>query len=555
MSQGGAFPGRLESALRLLNAGNVVAATKAFQQLKVQRPNDPDVLHYLGVCLYQSGNPDQAIPLIEAATRLNPQSAYIYNNLGSVLMGSGRASAALDAYSQAIALKADYGDAHFNRGNVLAALRRFAEASDAYDKALAHAPGLLSAWVNKGNTLLELRQFADALRCYEFVLGQQPAHAPTLANRARALLELDQPEAALQSAEAALRQNNNLPDAHFERGNALAALGRFDEALMSYRQSTLLRPALAVAHFAEAVVLLQRGDYADGWREFEWRDRSDPPPLSNLPPPPAWRGENANGKSILVYSEQGAGDAIQFSRFAAQLADCGAAVTLLVPPAIEPLIATLQAPVIVASDANALEAPDYVCPILSLPYLLKTSLETLPRDVPYLYASPQRKNTWSARLGAKEKRLRIGLAWSGNPAHRNDRNRSIPLETLQPLLNLTEVDFICLQTQVRSEEDALLATMPIRDFRSDMIDFADTAALASLVDLVISVDTSVAHLAGALGKTTWVLLPTVCDWRWMLERTDSPWYPTVRLFRQSRPRDWDSVIRRVRDAVKEFTAN
>jgi tetratricopeptide (TPR) repeat protein len=343
-------------------------------------------------------------------------------------------------------------------------------------------------------------------------------------------------------------------EAFNNRGNALQALKRLDEALASYDKALAFKPDYAEAHWNEALLRLLTGDFSRGWAKYEWRWRNESLALSTRNfSQPLWLGAAAiDGKTILLHSEQGFGDTIQFCRYVPLLAARGARVILEVPRSLQELMTNLAGATQVISKGDSLPDFDVQCPFLSLPLAFATRLETIPSATPYLRAPVQALKNWQARLGPKA-RPRIGLAWSGRPTHKNDQNRSISLRSLLALLDI-EATFVSLQKDVRTDDAAVLKERDdILDFGDALKDFSDTAALISHLDLVISVDTSVAHLAGALAKPVWVLLPFLPDWRWLLDRDDSPWYPTARLFRQDNTRAWDDVIVRVHEALRDFT--
>ena len=296
-------------------------------------------------------------------------------------------------------------------------------------------------------------------------------------------------------------------------------------------------------------MLLALGELVEGWLLYEWRARRSDGPAARSFSKPLWEGENVRGKRLLLHAEQGQGDAIQFSRYATIAAARGATVILEVPQALNTLLRGIDGVSAVVSSGSALPEYDLHCPLMRLPLVFGTTLATIPAATPYISADPQTLARWSTKLGPR-KRMRVGLVWTGNPLHHNDSNRSIPFDVLAPLLDLP-ADWICLHKDLSGEDrDALTERPAIRHFADDIADFADTAALTQHCDMVISVDTAVAHLAGALGKPLWLLLPSFPDWRWLIEREDSPWYPTARLFRQSALGDWASVVERVKREIQ-----
>jgi len=381
----------------------------------------------------------------------------------------------------------------------------------------------------------------------------QPDLAEVLSNRGITLHELNRYDEALASYDRALVLQPDYATALNNRGINLYDLKRYDEALASYQRALALRPDYAEAHWNEALLRLLTGDYSHGWAKYEWRWKKESmAPVKRNFPQPVWLGGDAiDGKTILLHSEQGFGDTIQFCRYVPLVAARGAHVILEVERPLQQLMTTLAGATQVIAKGDPLPDFEVHCPLLSLPLAFGTRVETIPSGPPYLRAPAQSLMNWDTRL-APQRRPRIGLAWSGNAAHQSDRQRSISLRTLLPLLD-TGATFVSVQKDVNAADAGVLTERgDILHFGDALGDFSDTAALISNLDLVISVDTSVAHLAGALGKPVWVLLAYAPDWRWLLDRDDSPWYPTARLFRQDASRAWDGVIVRVQQALRLF---
>jgi tetratricopeptide (TPR) repeat protein len=356
---------------------------------------------------------------------------------------------------------------------------------------------------------------------------------------------------ALASYDRALSVRPDSTEVLSNRGNTLHELKRFEEALASYDRALTLRPDYAAAHYNEALCRLLVGDFERGWNKNEWRWQTNQVAKRNFTKP-QWLGhENIAGKTILLYAEQGFGDAIQFCRYVPLVAKRGAHVILEVPKPLQELMSNLTGVAQIASNGDPLPDFDFHCSLLSLPLAFGTRLATIPAAIPYLRASSPALNDWDTRLGPRG-RPRIGLAWSGHPAHKKDHNRSISLGSLLSLLEINAT-FVSLQKDIRPDDATVLKDRSdICHFGDALESFSDTAALMSHLDLVISVDTSAAHLAGALAKPVWVLLPFIPDWRWLLDRDDNPWYPTARLFRQDATRGWDNVIERVHAALHDF---
>lgn len=418
-----------------------------------------------------------------------------------------------------IALQPDYAEAHSNRGNTLKELKRFSEALASCDRALALRPDFATAELNRANVLHELKLFEEALAGYDRASGLRPDYVEALTNR----------------------------------GVTLHDLKRFDEALGSYDRAIAVQPDYAEAHYREAFCRLLIGDFQRGWPKQEWRWKSNQ--LSDVKrsfSQPLWLGSSdIAGQTILLHAEQGFGDTIQFCRYAPLVAERAGRVILEVQSALHALMCDLPGIAQIVSRGEKLPEFDVHCPLLSLPL----ALGTIPSKTPYLRPSHSAALSWNERLGSAA-RPRIGLAWSGSPTHKNDHNRSIALGSL--LLSLAGIDatLVSLQRDVRTVDAAVLhRRTDILHFGDELKNFSDTAALISNLDLVISVDTGVAHLAGALAKPVWVLLPFIPDWRWRLDCEDSQWYPTARLFRQDATRTWDGAIERIQVALRDYAQN
>jgi len=425
------------------------------------------------------------------------------------------------------------------RGELAEALRLYA----AMMRADAGSPEAAS---NHGVVLNEAGLPAEALASLDRALTLKPDFVPGHYNRGNALFALDRHDEALASFERALALDPGHVDAHYNRGNALRELRRHNEALASYARALKLAPDRADIHVNAALTLLRMGRLAEGFAEYEWRRRIAPAAL----PGAAWNGhQKVAGKTVFLYAEQGLGDTLQFIRYAPLVAARGARVVAAVPAALKPLIAAMPG-VTAVTAGDAQPAFDLHCPMMSLPFAFGTELATIPAEVPYLRAPPDRVADWRARLPAAAK-LRVGLVWAGNAAFAADRQRSIPFERLKPLLATEGVAFVALQRDVPPGDFAAVeAAENLVNLGPELRDFADAAAVMSLLDLVIAVDTALVHLAGALAQPAWVMLAHSPDFRWMLDRPDSPWYPTARLFRQARRGDWEAVVAAVGAALE-----
>ena len=385
-------------------------------------------------------------------------------------------------------------------------------------------------------------------------LALDPRNVEALSNRGAALRNLDRPAEALADYDRALALSPSHAQAHTNRGVALASLNRFAEAEAAYDRALALDPADARARYNRGLARLVQGDLAGGFADHEARwtgsdTQQGPRPFAA----PQWRGEEAVGRTILLHAEQGLGDTIQFARYVPLVARRGATVILEAHGALAPLLAPLEGVARVVERGATLPSFDLHCPLMSLPLAFGTTLATIPAQVPYLQAPAEHLERWRARLGER-RRPRVGLAWSGSPTLRNDRNRTIPLARTAPLRSLP-VDLFALQKDVRPEDRPAFAEgPPIATFGDQLADFRDTAALTGLMDVVVSVDTSIAHLAGALARPVLLMLPFSPDWRWLLGRSDTPWYPTMRLLRQPRPGDWEAVLQAVEAGLRDLAA-
>jgi tetratricopeptide (TPR) repeat protein len=531
--------------------------------------------------------PDDALVSYDRAIALKPDFAEALNSRGNLLVKLGRTTDALANYEQALAANPRHFDALINRATALRLLGRDPDAAGSYARALAIDPSRVEIWIalgntfdllhrhddalkcwdhalalkpdapelhcNRGNALWHLQRAAEALTSYDTALAMRPDAAEIHNNRGNALLDLNRPDDALASFDRALALKSDYAEALVNRANALRDLNRSPDAIASCDAALALDPDLAEAHWNKGLEQLLLGDFEHGWAEYEWRWKR----AGNAPRDfgvPQWRGEDVSGQTILLHAEQGFGDTIQFVRYVPMLAARGAKIVLEVPDSLMPLLGAIDGVIAMISRGQSYPQIDLHCPLMSLPLAFGTTLSTIPATVPYLRAPAERVETWRARLPASGK-LRVGLVWSGKPTHRNDHNRSIAFERFAPLLSAPDIDFVSLQREVRETDKAALQDAAAL-LRPDLehADFADTAAVIDTLDLVIAVDTAVAHLAGAMAKPLWPLLPFCPDWRWMLDRTNSPWYPDVRLFRQPRIGDWDSVIGRLAEGLASFAA-
>jgi tetratricopeptide (TPR) repeat protein len=529
-------------------------ALLTFEHALTLDPESVDAADKSGLLLLALGRHGEALAKFELSDALRPDQPHTLYNRGLCLTALERRDDALVAYGRLIEIDPANYEGLNNLGNVLLDLRRYDEAAVHFRKAIALRPDLLPAFNNLGLVLIRLRRFDDAVAQLGRAIALSPDAPELYNNRGNALKELGRLDEALADYDRAIVLKPGYVHAHGNRGNCLDDLARPEEAETSYARALALDPDHGDSHWNLAVNRLRAGDLGTGWIESEWRWKSGSLGLkARAFDQPLWLGaEPVAGKTLLLHSEQGLGDTIQFCRYVPLLAARGARVILQVDGALKELLSGVEGVAQCIARGEALPGFDLHCPLMSLPLAFDTTLATIPSAVPYISLSENARD-WTDWLGGRTPR--IGLVWSGNPNHLNDHNRSVPLERILPLLDV-EAQFISLQKGARERDRALLAERrDIRDAEAELASFADTASLMRQLDLVISVDTSVAHLAGSLGRPLWVLLPYVADWRWLTGRDDSPWYPTARLFRQSAARQWNEVVANVRTALAEFVAN
>src|SRR5215472_8457960 len=546
-------------ALRLLavletRLGRLKDALTSYDRALAVRPAYAEALHDRGVILHELNRFDEALASFEHALTARPHYDEALHNCGLTLHKLKRFDEALASFEQALAVRPDYAEALSNRGATLYELRRFEDALASYDKALTVRPNYAEALSNRGLTLHKLKRFDEALASYEQALAVRPDYADALRNRGLTLHNLKRFEDALASYDKALTVRPNYAEALRNRGLTLHELKRFDEALASYEQALAVRPDYTQAHFNEAICRLVIGDFDRGWEKFD-RYFNRYYQFRRLGVSNGTALAAIAGRTILLHAHLGYGDTIQFCRYVPLVAELAARVILEVQAPLHELMSTLPGAVQIVTRGDPIPNFDVQCLLESLPLVFGTRLETIPSATPYLRVSSQAIMNWNARLGGPRGRPRIGLAWSGDPMNWNDHNRSMRLGSLLSLLDLSAT-FVSLQKDVRAGDAAVLkARSDVLHFGDELKDFSDTAAIISNLDLIISVDTSVVHLAGALAKPVWVMLLFIPDWRWLLDREDRPWYPTARLFRQDDSRTWENAIQCVHAALHDFVRN
>ena len=575
--------------LRFQQGRNAEAVELIDEALMVQ-PDDASALSNLGIVLRKLGRIEEAVMSFDRALSISPDFAEALFNRGNALRDLKRLEDALASYDKALNLKPDYAEAHNNRGLVLVDLKRPEDALASYDKALSLKPKSAEALNNRGNALLDLklpekalasynkalslcpsyvealigrgialralRRSEDALASYDMALSLEAGSADALNNRGNALRDLMRPEDALANYGKALKIEPKFAGALVGQGNALVDLKRPEDALASYDKALNLTPDSAEALFNRGLTLLMMGEFAKGWAGYEYRwHRKAASPRKFWSSGRSWYGEDIRGKSIVVYEEQGLGDIIQFSRYLSLLSLLGADVTFLLRRNMHRLLQPLAPSIRLVDSIPNGKNFDFQCALGSLPGSFKTTLNTVPADIPYLIPEAQLVAKWQKHIG--EHGFKVGICWQGNPTSAVEIGRSVPLRWFYAVAAVPGVRLISLQKYHGLDQ---LADLPIemtietpgKDFDEGPDAFIDTAAVMSTLDLIITSDTSVAHLAGALGRPVWLVLKLVPDWRWLLNRADSPWYPTMTLYRQNRRDDWATVFDRIATDIAQL---
>ncbi|MDB5974745.1 MAG: hypothetical protein JWR07_1505 [Nevskia sp.] len=515
---------------------------------------DPHLPMEQGVAAAARGDYETALGCFTRILEREPGHVGALYNLGATLASAGYNDEALVCLDKALAIEPGNVDLLCNRGLVLGRLLRFEEALDCFDAVLSRAAPRADALNGRGLALANLERHEESLPCFEQALVLAPHDLGIVRNRGLALGKLHRFEEALVCFWRILAAHPEDADAHLNRGIMLDRLGRRDEALSCFERALELDPELAEARCDRGLIKLGRGDFKGGFEDFDSRWDAFLKSIRLDTAAPQWRGEPLHGKTILLHHEQGFGDTLQFVRYAPLIAARGGRVVILGPPALHDLLMGLSCEVQLEAQLPGEQRPlpphDYHCPMMSLPLAFGTTLETIPAEIPYLHADPARAAFWSERLGPPARRPRIGLAWAGRQYPPVNHTRDLPLEVLLPLLAL-DADFVSLQNEVPASDLPLLERSPVLARHGEACrDFADTAALISGLDLVITADTAVAHLAGTMGKPVWIISRYAACWRWLDRRADSPWYPSARLFYQAALRDWAGVAEQVRGELQ-----
>ncbi|MBF0418735.1 MAG: tetratricopeptide repeat protein [Magnetococcales bacterium] len=597
---------RFETALAAQRGGQWAQAESLYREILRDDPAHLQATHLLGVLYSEMGQYAQAVSWIEKALHIRPDFAEAHNNLGNVWLAQGRFAEAvtcyrsalrykpdffvacynlgnackalgqwelaLEGYRRAVTLYPDFAEAYLNMGSILHARERIAEAAECYRHSLALRPdypealvnwGLMlqeqghlsqaqeqfqravtirpsypEAWSRWGVALQDAGDLHGAMEKYQRALSLRPRFPEALSHLGGALLSMERLTEAQEALHAALAMNPSSPEALSNLGSLLHKQGRMEEALHHFFQAQVNDPQFAEAYFGAGLTQLLLGDYQSGWQNYEWRWRT-----KGFQPhghqQPLWDGSSLSGRRILLHCEQGLGDSVQFIRFIPMVKEKGGTVVVICPPSLHRLFSQIKAIDLLVSRLEDIPRCDCQMPLMSLAKVFAITLETIPAPVAYLTGECE-DSIIKKRLSLLPG-LKVGLVWRGNPRYKNDHIRSISASMMAPLLAVTGCSFVSLQKEVQDGDRELFSQGCI-DLSAELTDFADTASALACLDLLISVDTAVLHVAGALGRPAWGLLPYVPDWRWLMDKEESPWYPSVRLFRQSQPGAWQGVI-------------
>ncbi len=549
-------PSELKKGFAAHQAGRLVEARQHYEKALEQEPQNGEVLYLLGIVCMAAQQIDRAIALLERCLKIKPAFAIAYNSLGNAFQSRKEFDRAIVAYRRALECEPPCLEAYCNLGAVLKTQNKISEAVAVYREALAIKPDYVEALCNLGAALKAQNKIDAAIAAYQRALEIKPDLAEAHNNLGNALRIQNKLDEAIAACQQALKIKPDYAEAYSNLGTIFHSQRKPTEAIEAYSKALAINPDYPEAHFNEGLAHLLTGNLLRGWQKHEYRWKTEQRQARRNFKQPLWLGAGSlKGKSILLYAEQGMGDTLQLVRYIPLVAELGATIYLEVQAGLKPLLSTLSHVKAVYAEGEVLPNFDVQCPLLSLPLAFSTDLNSIPAVVPYIRTDAGHVAKWRTLL-EQQPRPRIGVAWFGNRKHKNDHNRSIPALVFERFVRRSLHHFLCLQKDLKQAADAAVAALPqVTNLSAQINDFSDTAAIVENLDLVITVDTSIVHLAGALGKPTWVLLPFTPDWRWLLDRSDSPWYPTVRLFRQSAIGDWDSVLREIQNELDRTFSN
>jgi tetratricopeptide (TPR) repeat protein len=535
--------------------GESNASAQCYRKALELDPEHSRALLNLGVCLDSRGMPEEALLCYQRALELDPTDPIAHYNLGNIFKKMGLYDEAIRHFREAVLRYPGYTEAHYNLGVSLYEKGDPDNAGDCFRTVISLSPGYAGAYYNLGNVLKDKGQTDEAILCFEKAIALNSDYAEAHNNLGNIYKDSGNPAAAMKCYRRAIEINPSYSGAYFNLGNTLKEQREFAEAMHCFRKAVEHSPDYAEAHWNLSLLLLAHGNFAEGWKEYEWRwklkgvsERAFPQPL--------WDGSALDDRTILLHAEQGLGDAIHFIRYAPLLAERGARVLVECQKELAPLFRNISGLDQVIAGGEKLPAFDVHCPLLSLPLVFGTEAQSIPATVPYIIADAALAHKWKERMQAGPAGFRVGLVWSGSPVNKQLRYRSCSLHTFSPLAQLAgdTLIFYSLQKGIDAQQaKAPPEGMRLIDYTDELQDFSDTAALIENLDLVISIDTSVSHLAGALGRPVWTLLHRDADWRWLLDREDSRWYPTMRLFRQDATGQWDTAVSLIVEELKRLS--
>ena len=541
----------LREGLSFHKQGNLKKAQSFYNQVLQNDPNNFEALQLSATLFLQEKKFNKALEFLNHALTINSKVPYINYNLGIVLHELKRHDEALQSFNQTIQLKPDFAEAYFNRGVVLEDIERHDEALRSFNQAIQLKSDYAEAHNNRGNALLDLKRYDEALQSYDQAIKLKPDYAEAYYNRGFIYDELRSFNEALKNYNCVIKLKPNFAPAYNNLGNTLQELKLFNKALKNFDRAIQLEPNFIEPYWNKSLLKLLLGEYEEGWKLYEFRKQKKEKISEYLKfSVPLWLGDTPiEGKTILVYSEQGFGDTIQFCRYLPMLKSLKPKeIIFYVEKRLIPLLSCLNKYVTVLEKNKALPFFDYYCPLMSLPLAFKTKLETIPANVPYIYTPQEKKLFWKKKLGKKNK-TRIAIM---HTTHRFDKTRSLTLDQLKKLFKLP-FEFHSLQINFTDDDRKTLRSIPnLLVYESKINEFEDAAGLIEQMDLVITVGQTVTHISGGLGTKTWVLVPFMPSFRWLLDRDDSPWYPTVKLFRQPKMGDWNSVIDELINELKNI---
>ena len=546
------FNQQLSNGLAMHKKGLLIEAKTIYEQILNSQPDHFDALQLLGAISIQTKDYEKCINLLNNALQIKNNYAPTYYNLGLALHELEKFNEAIASYHQALEINPYYSQAHNGLACALKALHQYDSAITYFNKAITLNPSYAEAHNNIGLVKQELKEYSAAIANYEKAISLKPDYYEAFYNKGIALIGLNQFTDAISTFNQTLKLEPDFAKAFNGLGHANQELLRLTEAMSNYEKAILKDPKFADALWNKSLLKILLGEYPEGWSLYEhrWKVRKFKKESRDFNQP-LWLGENTiQNKIILIHAEQGLGDSIQFCRYIPMIESLGPRQIILeIPKPLTSIISTVNSKTILLEKGNPIPQFDLHCPMMSLPHAFRTTLDNIPAQIPYLNADKNKVLDWSKMLG-DPKNPRVGIVWSGSSNHPNDHNRSLLFKQLAPLLILP-FEFHSLQKEIKAVDLVSLKNFKqIHQHQDNLIDFSDTAALIENLELVITVDTSIAHLAGALGKRVFILLPFVPDYRWMLDRNDSPWYPTATLFRQPKLNDWESVINQIKLALE-----